>query len=313
MLTVRRPWIFYVAAIVSCACAFACLGMHESRPSQVLRQNVQVVARETGYSHLSTDSEHHLPSVSDFLRTTLTQPVRLFCTEPVLFWVSIMGAVVYCNLYLFSEALTVVYAGGFGMTEREASLVFLALGVGIVPTFLPRVYDIKLANQRRRDNLPMEVEDKLFGFYVAAPVLAIGLWWFAWTVPPLVTSITPWSSIASLILIGYATVEFDTVLSGYLTDTYMNFAASANAPMAFLRAVLSGVSPLFGRQMFQRLGSNMALFILAGVATLFCCIAIWMKLQAKHLRLRSPFAEKTALSAQSSERCLTTKEATAEA
>lgn len=277
-----------------------CFGMQESRPSQVLRQNVRQVVRKTSFDRLTADSVHQLPSASEFVQTTLTQPVRLFFTEPVIFWVSIMGATVYGNIYLFSEALTVVYKDGFHFSERPASLVFLSFGVGILPTFLPRIYDFMFANRRHRQGLPMEPEDKMFGFYVAAPILAIGLWWFSFTVPPLIDNITPWASIISLVLIGYATVEFDNVLSGYLTDTYMSYAASANAPMSFLRAILSGGFPLFGHQMFRGLGSNNALFILAGISTMFCGVAVWLRLKAKVLRLRSPFAEKTALSAQSS-------------
>lgn len=265
-----------------------------------MRSNVRKVVRKTSFDRLSTASEHHLPTAKEFVRTTLMQPIRLFFTEPLVFWVSIMGAVVYGNLYLFSEALPVVYGDGFHIADRPASLVFLAFGVGILPTYLPRIYDIKFANRRHRQGLAMEPEDKLFGFYIAAPVLAAGLWWFSLTVPPLINHITAWASIASLLLIGYATVEFDNVLSGYLTDTYMSYAASANAPMAFLRATLSGIFPLFGHSLFHELGSNNALFILAGLATVFCGVAIWLRLKAKMLRERSPFAEKTVISAQSS-------------
>lgn len=84
----------------------------------------------------------------------------------------------------------------------------LAIGVGVIFTFLPRVYDVRVAARRRKENKPLEPEDKLFGFLVAAPVLATGLWWFAWTVPPRVTGVSPWASIASLVFVGYSVVEF---------------------------------------------------------------------------------------------------------
>ncbi|KAK4548577.1 hypothetical protein LTR36_009487 [Oleoguttula mirabilis] len=306
--SLRWPWVFGIAAIINGLLAIASLGMHESRPSKILSEIVDEVARKASFERLSTHSDQRLPTLAEFVQVSLTQPLRLFTKEPVLLASSVMGAFVYGNLYLFTSALTVVYDEGFGLTARQASLVFLALGIGIIPTFLPRIYDYKLANDRRRKGVPMEPEDKLFGFYVAAPVLAIGLWWFAVTVPPL-TNLTPWASIVSLLLIGYATVEFDNVLSGYLTDTYMSSAASANAPMSFLRAVLSGVFPLFGEQMFHHLDSNHALYILASLATGFCLVAVWMWFNAKKLRRASPCAEKTALSARSSEQALVTKEA----
>ncbi|KAI7285932.1 MFS general substrate transporter [Hortaea werneckii] len=270
------PYIFYIAAGVTGICSILCLDQLRSavgfkRPPSAHSKGVRADHDDTAY-----------PSILH---------------RAGLFWVSIMEATVYAVLYLFSEALTVVYGDGFQLSERTTSLIFLAFGIGIVPTFLPRKKDMVLANKQRRRGAQMEPEDKLFGFYVAAPVLAVGLWWFGATIPPLVEGVSPWASIASLLLIGYATVEFDNVLSGYLTDTYMSYAASANAPMSFLRATLSGVFPLFGHQMFDHLGSNVAVFILGGIATLFCGVAVWLKLKAGTLRMRSPFAEKTALSA----------------
>jgi formate hydrogenlyase subunit 4 len=147
-----------------------------------------------------------------------------------------------------------------------------------------------MMKKRQRQDQP---EDKLFGFYIAAPVLAIGIWRCAFTVPPLVEGITPWPSIASLLLFGFSVVEFDNVLSGYLCDTYVSYSASANAPLAFLRAMLSGTFPLFGQQMFEGLGPNRALYVLAGVATGFCAVAALFFVYGKRIRERSPFAEKS--------------------
>ena len=63
--------------------------------------------------------------------------------------------------------------------------------------------------------------------------------------------------------------------------------------MALLRALLSGVFPLFGRQVFRNVGTNNALFILAGCATAFCGVAVLFKLFGKRIRERSPIAKET--------------------
>ncbi|KAK3645170.1 hypothetical protein LTR56_009219 [Elasticomyces elasticus] len=283
------PAVYGYGAVVTFACCLACLLMQESRPSQVLHQQVRKISKQADFNQLSADAAS-LPSVSEFIRNSLALPITFFFTEPVVAAVSIMAATVYGVIYLFSEALSLVYVDGFGLDAQSASLVFLALAVGIPLTFLPRIYDIRIANRIHSQGKQLEPEDKLIGFFIAAPVLAIGLWWFAATVPPLVPNITPWASIASLMLISYGVVEFDNVLSGYLTDAYTSYAASANAPVAFLRATLSGVFPLFGRQLFDGLGNNNALFMLAGVATCFCGVAVWFAYYGKKLRQRSPFA-----------------------
>ncbi|KAK1089330.1 hypothetical protein LTR48_000698 [Friedmanniomyces endolithicus] len=204
-----------------------------------------------------------------------------------------MAATVYGIIYLFSDALPTIYVDDFGLGAQPASLVFLAIALGIPLTFLSRIYDIRIANRIQELGRQIEPEDKIFGFYIAAPVLAISLWWFASTVPPLITKISPWVSVASLALIGFGVVEFDNVLSGYLTDSYTSYAASANAPMAFLRAIMSGIFPLIGRRMFSKLGNNNALFLLAALATCFCGVAVWFAFQGKQPRQRSPFASES--------------------
>lgn len=137
---------------------------------------------------------------------------------------------------------------------------------------------------------PLNPEDKLFGFFFAAPALAGGLWWVAWTIPPHVTNLH-WSvSMLGLIPVGFATNEFACTLSGYLADSYTVYASSAFAALAFLRAIVAGCLPLFGRKMYEGLGSNEAGSIVAGVAVLFCICPPVLKIYGKRIRQRSKFA-----------------------
>ncbi|KAA8642834.1 uncharacterized protein ATNIH1004_009587 [Aspergillus tanneri] len=72
---------------------------------------------------------------------------------------------------------------------------------------------------------------------MGAPVFAIGLWWFVWTVPSLIQM--HWMvPTASLVLVDYALNKFDTVLYVYLADNYLSYSASATAAVQFLRALL---------------------------------------------------------------------------
>lgn len=137
----------------------------------------------------------------------------------------------------------------------------------------------------------MTPEDKLLGFYIAAPTLALALWWFGATIPAFVHA--PWIiSMLPLALVGFAGAEFHTILASYLTDSYTIYAASANASLSVLRGVLAALFPLFAQQMFEGLGANVASFILAGLATLFCLTPIVFGRYGKRIRLRSKFAGK---------------------
>jgi hypothetical protein len=228
-----------------------------------------------------------------FARRPWLLPIRLFFTEPIVFLTSTMAATVSAIIYVFPEAFPVVFADAFNFNQRQCSLVNLAISFGVLFTIIPRLYDIRVSNHCRRNNIVAQPEDKIFGFLVAAPILAAAFWWFSLTIPPLVKGLSPWIPIASLSLVGFSVVELDTVLAGYLTDTYTSHAASANASLSFLRAVLSGILPLFGRRMFAGLGPNNAMFILAGSATLYCGVAVLFAKYGKSIRLRSNFAQHT--------------------
>lgn len=165
--------------------------------------------------------------------------------------------------------------------------ILLFVGVGLISSAGTRLYDRHIARTYRRLNRPLTPEAKLTGFVIAAPVLAASLWIFAWTIPPLVHSV-PWIiSALALIPPGYATNEFDTVLAGYLADSYTTYASSAFTSLAFLRAFLSAAFPLFTEQLFNGLGNNVAGSILAGIATLFCIAPVLLVKYGKELRGRS--------------------------
>lgn len=287
-----RKWVFVIAGIVCGVLSLFCLTMRESRPSQVLRQRVKKIENQTGYTELQLELPS-LPSIKEFTQTSLQLPIRLLFTEPIVAAASVLGAVVVSLIYLFAEAIPIVYTEDFGLSRSKSTLVFLIIGGGVLFSFFPRLWDIRKSNQREFRKQAPEPEDKLFGFLVAAPLLATGLWWFGATIPPIATKISPYISMPPVLFVGFASVEFDTVLSGYLTDVYGSHAASANAPMCFLRALVSGVFPIVGRRMFKKLGSSQASFLLAGVATAFVAVAAVFWKFGRAIRKRSQFSQIT--------------------
>jgi hypothetical protein len=220
----------------------------------------------------------------------LGRPLHLFFTEPIIFTITIMGSTVEASAYLLTEVLPNIYTG-FGFDFRESGLVFLALGLGSVTLpILTRLYDSRVGKKRTRQDRSLVPEDKLLGFYIAAPAQAIALWWFAWTTPPHTHHLSSLISIAAIVPLGFAINEFDYVLIGYLCDTYTTVAGSANAPLAFSRAVLIAVYPLFGPALFNNLGNNVAGSVLAAIATSYVFVAIAFWKYGTQLRHRSKWA-----------------------
>ncbi|KAJ5644746.1 MFS multidrug transporter [Penicillium longicatenatum] len=276
-------WVFHIAAIVMAVLTIFIFGIRESRPSLLL------VRKECGIESLTALNPDHTPDLKTWARLALFRPIELFFTEPIVCMVATISAVAFALIYMFTEALPPVYQS-MGFSETSSSLPFLAIIIGLIMGLLTRVQDHRMISKYEKEGSLLEPEHKLLGFCIGAPVFAAGLWWFAWTIPPLVEKVHWIVPTASLVFIGYSINEFDAVLAGYLADSYLSFAASGFAALSLVRSLLSGAFPLFATQMFDGLGANVAASVLAAVATVFCIVPPLFSRYGKKIRARSKFA-----------------------
>ncbi|KAK3673990.1 hypothetical protein LTR78_006192 [Recurvomyces mirabilis] len=285
----RRRWIYYISAIVTAALTVATLFIRESRPSLILASKVAALRKQFD-SDLSFDNHDAVADHSELLNIILIRPASLLVTEPLVILVTTLSAISWAIIYLFTEALTGIYRT-IGFSRTSASLPFLAIGLGVLLSIFPRFQDMKVARRRKLRGEPLEPEDKLSGFILAVVALAIGLWWFAWTIPPLVTSI-PWIvPTIGLVFVGFAVNEMAYTLSSYLADSYTVYAASAFAALAFVRAIISGLMPLIAYAMYENMSANLATTIIASVATLFGVAPYILLKYSKNLRRISRFTK----------------------
>lgn len=197
----------------------SCWFTHESRPSVLLDRHIKAIEKSTGCADLWTDNKDRIPGLRTFASTMLIRPTRFFFTEPIVTAVSVMSGVVFASVYLQTEGLTVTYEA-FGFSERQASLVFFAWIVGLTLTIPLRMYDWRRVSQRIRRNEEVRPEDKVTGAYVAAPVLMAALWWFSWTVPPVVSPIS-FARSRGLNMSQSSVVKINTDLGSHRAQAYL--------------------------------------------------------------------------------------------
>lgn len=283
--------MFYVYAIVLASITGLLCFIKESRSACVLSSEIHRLQRVI--PDIPPPLNHdHSPDMKTFVTESLFRPAQLFFREPIIFTISMMISVAMSLIYIFTEALQPIYES-MGFSASQASLIFMAIGLGICVSTLTRILDCYIYNRQQSRKLPIKPEHKLAGLAIGAPFLAIGLWWFGWTIPPKVEGPdVPWVvPTLSLVLVGYALTELDTVLYAYISDSYLSYSASATAAVAFMRGLLSATFPLFTRQMFGKLGANIAVSILATIATLFCIVPPLFFCYGESIRRRSQFAK----------------------
>ncbi|KAK7976680.1 S-adenosyl-L-methionine-dependent methyltransferase [Apiospora arundinis] len=284
-------WVYYSSAIVT-AVTFLCLiGVRESRPSKILKAKITELTGCGKIHNLDWHNPDHSPDMASFVSLVVIRPVHLLCTEPLVIMVTAISSISWGIIYFFTESLTIDYTS-MGFSKTQASLPFLAMASGVLLTLFPRLWDTKVAKRRQAQHKPVEPEDKIMAFAFAAPALAVGLAWYAWTVPPAASADNvPWiAPTLALAPVGFAVNEMAYTLSGYLADAYLLYAASAFCGLAFVRALVSGLMPLAARGLHASLGANLAGTVVAALALVFCA-APWVLFRySRRLRRRSPFA-----------------------
>ncbi|KAK2017038.1 major facilitator superfamily transporter [Colletotrichum eremochloae] len=282
---VHWKWVFYTAAIVNGCLTLILLTIRESRPSVVLARSLSDVERTGSREAPGTKPK----KASYYEKLDILRPLRLLFTEPIVFLVSVISAIAFGLIYLFTEVLPIVYVS-LGLNNGGKNTPFLALALGIVASGLTRIYDARNLASRSAEGLPITPESKLAGFHLGAPLLAGGLWCFAWTIPPsvFVHWVVP---TAALVPIGYAVNEYDYVLGGYLTDCYQTYTASAFAALGLTRALLCATFPLLGNVLFHAVDPNKASSIFAALATMLCIVPPLLLRYGCKLRERSEFVD----------------------
>ncbi|OJJ05759.1 hypothetical protein ASPVEDRAFT_138139 [Aspergillus versicolor CBS 583.65] len=282
-------WIFYSAAIGTGVCNVLLLGIRESRPSKLLAKKVASLRVECPNADLKYHTADPFPTLRVFVDVVFIRSMLMIVTEPILIIISSISAVSWGLIYLFTESLTGSFTA-LGLSKAEASWPFLALIIGVLLDALPHIWEVRKLKEKRRNKIPIKPEDKIAGFTYGTIALAAGLWWFYSTTPPALISASPLLPTAALVPIGFGVNEIAYTLSGYLTDTYTVYAASAFAGLAFVRAIVAGIAPLIGHVLFTPGHTVTPGYVISALGTLFSLVPFVFHRVGERFRERSAFA-----------------------
>ncbi|GAA5868957.1 hypothetical protein JCM16303_000319 [Sporobolomyces ruberrimus] len=283
-------WIFYILIIFSFI--MFCLGFlnPETYAPVLLRRRAAKLQKENGMVYRSQFDLHPMfaAPLATKMKTAVARPFVLLFKEMIVLLMSLYAAFIYGCLYLFFGAIPIVFAQDRGWSSGVASLPFIGIGLGMISAVIVNVFE----NKRYVRNLiknggTLPPEARLPLCCVAGVMLPVGLFWFAWTTQPSVHWIVP---VIAGFPFGMAMVMVFLTMFSYLIDVYYVFAASALAANAVLRSLLGFAFPLFTRYMFQRLGTQWALTLLAFLSLAFMPIPFLFYYYGERIRAKSTFA-----------------------
>ncbi|KAF6803072.1 hypothetical protein CSOJ01_11149 [Colletotrichum sojae] len=195
-------------------------------------------------------------------------PLKLLCTESVVFWFSAWVSFAWAILYMQFTSIGLAFRSTHGFSHSQVGGVYTAVIVG---SFIGAAITI-LQDPVLRRLMPQRMatpEGRLYSACLESLFLPIGLFWFGWSSSPDVHWIVPALAIAS-VTVGIFAIYL--AVFNYLADVYRSHASSALAAQSMCRNLLAGVFPLFSNTMFLRLGYGPAGSLLGGIGLLLSLV-----------------------------------------
>ncbi|BFZ55044.1 hypothetical protein PYCC9005_002082 [Savitreella phatthalungensis] len=270
-VTVERlgfRWGFWIQFIIAGVYAgVLLLTLQESRGSVILSRRAARMRRETGDPRYQTVFDVERGSLAVLIKVSLTRPLFLLFTEPIVAafstWISLAWAV----LYMLLESSGYVFSTVYGFDDAQVGYTFAGACVASVIALLVNpIQDALYTRATARNNGKPVPEARLYHAMPGSLIFTAGLFIYGWTARPDLHWIGPVIGSASCI---YGIFAIYLATFNYLADAYTLYASSAIAGQSFARNMLATAFPLFTKQMYIRLGVSWA-SSLAG----FCGLAL---------------------------------------
>ncbi|ODQ62275.1 hypothetical protein WICANDRAFT_82349 [Wickerhamomyces anomalus NRRL Y-366-8] len=268
-------WSFWFMLILSSflALAFATI-IPETYHQTILAGKAERLRRITGNPHIVLESDLHThdKSPSEVLTEILWRSVEIGLREPVVVMINLYIALLYAVMYLWFEGFPIYFAETKHFSTMATGVAYVSIIVGVaLGAFL---YIFLIFQDYTKPMLRKEkVHPEAFmrASIIGSIILPIGLFIFGWSA----TRDHHWiGAIIGAAIYGFAGIMMFQTLLNYIGMSFHRYVASAFASNAFLRSVVAGCFPLFGRAMFKNLSTSQ--FPVAWGSTILGIITIMM-------------------------------------
>ncbi|XBW35723.1 hypothetical protein QEN19_001293 [Hanseniaspora menglaensis] len=288
----EHKWGFYVLLIATFFSWFLILLTYPETYRPVLtKRKAKRIRKETGDDKYFSALEIDTKNISFFKATLINcqRPMLLLFKDPMVFVLCFYTGLCLSIIYMFFIAFPIIYIEKvWNFTEVQCGLCYMSIATGIIiaaPTSL--LIQKRFIKKVAENNGVSEPEWRLESLKYGGIITPIGLLIFAWT---LYNNINWFGSLVGAAIFGIGVFFSFTSIFSYLIDAYRLYAASAMAANSLMRSYMSGIFPLFTRYMFNRLGVNWAVFLIAMICVCMVPIPFVIIKYGSKLRARSPYA-----------------------
>ncbi|KIJ98787.1 hypothetical protein K443DRAFT_8895 [Laccaria amethystina LaAM-08-1] len=292
--TIGIKWVFIVIAITCGVASVLGIPLLKETYAPVIR--VRRDARKGIDPEIAAKLHPHLSAAHgnkwNFFVDNLSRPIIMLFRSLVCFMLSLYMAFMYGIYYLMFTTFADLFHDTYGFSAGIGGLAYLGLGIGFLcqpflgQSGLMLLIDTQLASKNGGVGTPeMRIPALSFG----SLFVPIGLLWYGWSAAAKIHWIMP---IIGSGIYGFGMMAVFLPIQLYLVDAF-TFGASAISAAAFFRSLFGFVFPLFGQQMFDRLGLGGGNSLLAGLGiVLGIPFPIFLYYKGAQLRARNPLTRK---------------------
>ena len=288
--TTDYRWTFITFIITSGVCLILIFfTVPETYPPMLLINKAKRLREETG------DERYHAPLEVARSETSIMSAMVLSSKRPftLLFFDPMMGVLCFYTgfelaiIYLYFVAFPYIFKKVYNFSVMGIACAYLGMLTGMIlgamtSLYFQKSYERKIRANGGKSTPEMRFEPLFYGAFLTP----IGLMIFAWTCYPQVHWIGP---IIGSAIFGMGVFYVFTGIFNYTVDAYRRYAASGLACNAFVRCVMGGVFPLFGLQMYKKMGINWAGFFIAMITVLLMPVPFLFTKYGPYLRAKSPY------------------------
>ncbi|KAF2749507.1 MFS general substrate transporter [Sporormia fimetaria CBS 119925] len=217
---------------------------------------------------------------------TIYRPYRMLLLEPIVLCLSLLSGFADALIFMFFESYGIVFRQ-WDFSDTRISLVLIALAVSYIVAAVTFIPWILRDNRRRLSKRTFEPETKLDWLLPTVLCLPLGLLGSAFL------ATKSWIGVVAFTVpIGIANFAIYYATIDYMVAAYGIYAASATGGNGFCRDFLAGVSALYTKPMFTRLGIRNTYFLLTGLAVALCIPVYLFRWKGPQIRAWSSFAQK---------------------
>ncbi|KEQ64086.1 MFS general substrate transporter [Aureobasidium melanogenum CBS 110374] len=277
-------WTFWVALVIAAVSLVPIVFLPETYKPVILRRKARRLRSLNPDCHVYAPIEMGKQDLQEMVTITLARPIRMFCTEIIVFLSSVYLAFISGVYFLLFEAYPIIYQDIYGMGLVSTGLAFVPIAVGCIVAFLISLaWDrfFRNAHAQGRSFTTVREYKRLPLACIGAPLCVVSVFWMGWSSSPRVHWIVPMLAGA---LFGAGFVLIFMALLNYMTDAFPEFAASASAAASCTRSVFGALLPLAAPRMYANLGIDLGMTVLGFVSLILSLVPfglLWLGKQGR--------------------------------